>query len=161
MLSLSSAPPQELRHLRRATAENLAAGSLFCYKLASSSSSLLEILEVITTTPLAAMEPESSRQASKSEAAEGSVRSSDTESAMPETSGGNWESCHINEETLSSLEQEGRIAAKEISRWRVDPGAIIPTPSDEEVVMLKSHIDRGFSCPPSYFVKGVLRHYRL
>jgi hypothetical protein len=111
--------------------------------------------------PLAVMEPESPRQASKSEATEGSVRSSDTESAMPETSGGNWESCNVTEEVLSSLEQEGRIAAKEISRWRVDPGASVPAPSDEEVVMLKSHIDRGFSLPPSYFLKGVLRHYRL
>jgi hypothetical protein len=27
--------------------------------------------------------------------------------------------------------------------------------------MLKSHIDRGFSLPPSYFLKGILRHYRL
>jgi hypothetical protein len=27
--------------------------------------------------------------------------------------------------------------------------------------MLKSHIDRGFSLPPPYFLKGILRHYRL
>jgi hypothetical protein len=27
--------------------------------------------------------------------------------------------------------------------------------------MLKSHIDCGLSFPPSYFLKGVLRHYRL
>jgi hypothetical protein len=40
-------------------------------------------LEVISVTPLAAMEPESPRQASKSEAVESSARSSDTESAMP------------------------------------------------------------------------------
>jgi hypothetical protein len=45
-------------------------------------------LEVISATPLAAMETESPRQASKSEAAESSARSSDTESTMPETSGG-------------------------------------------------------------------------
>jgi hypothetical protein len=37
----------------------------------------------------------------------------------------------------------------------------MPAPSDGEIVMLKSHIDRGFSLPPSYFLKGVLRHYRL
>jgi hypothetical protein len=80
---------------------------------------------------------------------------------MPKTSGGNWESCNLDEEILSSLEQEGRIAAKEIYRWQVDPGAIIPAPSDGEVVMLKSHIDRGLSLPPSYFLKGVLWHYRL
>jgi hypothetical protein len=109
----------------------------------------LKILEVITATPLAAMEPELPRQASKSKAAEGSARSSDTESAMPETSGGDWDPCTMNEEILSSLEQEGCIAAKEISRWQVEPGATMPAPSEEEVVILKSHIDRGLSLPPS------------
>jgi hypothetical protein len=59
------------------------------------------------------------------------------------------------------MEQEGRIAAKEISRWRVDPAAAMPAPSDGEIIMLKSHIDRGLSLPPSYFLKGVLRHYML
>jgi hypothetical protein len=95
------------------------------------------------------MELESPRQASKSEAAEGSARSSDTESAIPETSGGDWDSCNLSEEVLSSLEREGRISAKEVSRWRVEPGEAMPAPSDEEVVMLKSHIDRGLSLPPS------------
>jgi hypothetical protein len=107
------------------------------------------------------MEPESPHQASKSEAAESSARSSDIESAIPETSGGSWDPCNLDEGTLSSLEQEGRIATKEISRWRVDPGAAMPAPSDGKIVMLKSHINRGFSLPPSYFLKGVLRHYRL
>jgi hypothetical protein len=118
-------------------------------------------LEVISATPLATMETESPRQASKSEAAESSSRSSDTESAMPKTSGGSWDPCNLDEGTLASMEQEGRIAAKDISRWRVDPGAAMPGPSDGEIVMLKSHIDRGLSLPPSYFLKGVLRHYRL
>jgi hypothetical protein len=80
---------------------------------------------------------------------------------MPETSGGDWDPCTMNEEILSSLEREGRIAAKEISRWRVEPGASMPAPSEEEVVILKSHIDRGLSLLPSYFLKGVLWHYRL
>jgi hypothetical protein len=87
--------------------------------------------------------------------------SSDIESAMPETSGGSWDPCNLDEGTLSSLEQVGRIAAKEISRWRVDLGAAMPAPSDGEIVMLKSHIDRGFSLPPSYFLKGILWLYRL
>jgi hypothetical protein len=67
----------------------------------------------------------------------------------------------MNEEILSSLEQEGRIAAKEISRWQVKPGATMPAPSEEEVIILKSHIDCVLSLPPSYFRKCVLRHYRL
>jgi hypothetical protein len=107
------------------------------------------------------MEPESPCQASKSEAAESSARSSDIESAIPETSGGSWDPCNLDKGILSSLEQEGRIAAKEISRWRIDPRAAMPAPFDGEIVMLKSHIDRGLSLSPSYFLKGVLRHYRL
>jgi hypothetical protein len=107
------------------------------------------------------MEPELPRQASKSKPAEGSARSSDTESAMPETSGGDWEPCSLDEGILSSLEREDRVTAKEISRWQVDPGAIMPAPSDGKVVMLKSHIDRGLSLPPSYFPKGVFQHFRL
>jgi hypothetical protein len=107
------------------------------------------------------MDPESPHQVAASEAAESSARSSDTESAIPETSGCSWDPCNLDEGTLSSLEQEGQISVKEILRWRVDPGAAMPAPSDREIVMLKSHIDRGFSLPPSYFLKGVLRHYRL
>jgi hypothetical protein len=107
------------------------------------------------------MDPESPHQAAASEAAESSARSSDTESAMPETSGGSGDPCNLDKGILSSLELEGRIAAKEILRGRVDPGAAMPAPSDGEIVMLKSHIDRGFSLLPSYFLKGVLRHYRL
>jgi hypothetical protein len=125
------------------------------------SSSSFKILDIISATPLATMDPESPHQAAASEAAESSARSSDTESAMPETSGGSWDPCNLDEGTLSSLEQEGRIAAKEISRWRVDPGAAMPAPSDGEIMMLKSRIDRGFSFLPSYFLKGVLQHYRL
>jgi hypothetical protein len=107
------------------------------------------------------MEPELPHQASKSEPAEGSARSFDTETAMPKTSGGDWEPCNLDKGILSSLEREGRVAAKEISRWRVDPGAIMPAPSKGEIVMLKSHMDRGLSLPPSYFLKGILRHFRL
>jgi hypothetical protein len=76
-----------------------------------------------------------------SEAAESSARSSNIESAMPQTSGGSWDPGNLDEGTLSSLEQEGQIAAKEISRWRGDPDAATPAPSDGEIVMLKSHID--------------------
>jgi hypothetical protein len=118
-------------------------------------------LEVISATPIAAMDPKSPHQAATFEAAESSAQSTDTESAIPKTSGGSWDPCNLDEGTLSSLEQEGRIAAKEISRWRVDPGAAMPAPSDGEIVMLKSHIGRGLSLPPSFFLKGVLRHYRL
>jgi hypothetical protein len=107
------------------------------------------------------MDPETFHQAGTSEAAVNLARSSDTESAIPKTLGGSWDPYNLDEETLSSLEQEGLIAAKEISRWRVDPGAATPAPSKKEIVMLKSHIDWGLSLPPSYFLKSMLWHYRL
>jgi hypothetical protein len=61
--AISDEPPQEF----------FAAGDFSRYKLASSSSSSLEIMEVISTTPLAAMDPESPHQAATSEAAESSA----------------------------------------------------------------------------------------
>jgi hypothetical protein len=88
-----------------------------------------EILDIILATPLAAMDPESSHQAAASEAAEDSAGSLDTESAIPETLGGSWDPCNLDEETLSSLEQEGLVAAKNISKWRLDPGAASSAPS--------------------------------
>jgi hypothetical protein len=83
------------------------------------------------------------------------------ESAIPETSGGSWDPSNLDEEVLSSLEQEGLIAAKEISKWQVEPNVATLAPSKKEIVMLKSHIDRGLSLPPSYFLKSILCHYRL
>jgi hypothetical protein len=59
------------------------------------------------------------------------------------------------------MEQERLIAAREISKWRVEPNAAMPVPTKKEIVMLKSHIDRGLSLPPSYFLKSMLHHYRL
>jgi hypothetical protein len=83
------------------------------------------------------------------------------ESAIPKTSGGRWDPCNLDKDILSSMEQEGLIAAREISKWRVEPNAAMRAPSKKEIVMLKSHIDRGLSLPPSYFLKSLLRHYRL
>jgi hypothetical protein len=54
---------------------------------------------------------------------------------MPKTSGGSWDPCNLDEGILSSLELEGQIVAKEISRCQVDPGAVMPAPSDGEIVI--------------------------
>jgi hypothetical protein len=59
------------------------------------------------------------------------------------------------------MDQEGLIAAKEIPKWRVVPNAATPAPSKKEIVILKSHIDRGLGLPPAYFLNRMLRHYRL
>jgi hypothetical protein len=61
------------------------------------------------------MDPEtSSHHAAMSEVTGNSARSTDTEFAIPKTLGGSWDLCNLDEGVLSSLEQEGLIAAKEI-----------------------------------------------
>jgi hypothetical protein len=82
-------------------------------------------------------------------------------SAIPEYAGGCCNPCYLSEEILSSLEQEGLIEAKEISKWRVEPNSSMPAPLEKEVIMLKSHVDRGLNLPPSYFLKSMLFHYKL
>jgi hypothetical protein len=37
----------------------------------------------------------------------------------------------------------------------------MPVPRKREIVMLKSHVDRGLRLPPSYFLKTMLCHYEL
>jgi hypothetical protein len=120
------------------------------YNLALPSLSV-KILEVISATLLAAMDQEiSTHHASASQDTGNSVESlAHTESAIPKVSGGSWDPCNLDEEVLSLMEQEGLIAAKEITKWRVEPSAAMPAPSKKEIVMLKSHIDRGISLPPS------------
>jgi hypothetical protein len=111
------------------------------------------------------MDPETSTHqdtaASQDSRSHATGSSADTESVTPESSGGNWDPYNLSEDILSSLEQEGLIADRAISKWRVEPNAAMPAPLEKEIVMLKSHIDRGLSLPPSYFLKSMLRHYKL
>jgi hypothetical protein len=145
--------------------EYLAAGAAAPYSRLASSSSSVEYLEIISATPLAAMDPEASSHqdtvASQDTRSRSTGTSADTGSATPDSSGGSWDPHNLSEDILSSLEQEGLIAARAISKLRVEPNAAMPEPLEEEIVMLKSHIDQGLSLPPSYFIKSMLRHYRL
>jgi hypothetical protein len=122
-------------------------------------------LEIISATPLAAMDPETSTHqdttASQDTRSRSTGTSADTECTTLDSSRGSWDPCNLSEDILSSLEQEGLIAARAISKWRVEPNAAMPEPLEEEIVMLKSHIDRGLSLLPSYFIKSMLRHSRL
>jgi hypothetical protein len=59
------------------------------------------------------------------------------------------------------MEAEGLIPAKDRCAWRVVVGEPYPNPQDVERVVLKSHVERGFSFPPSEFFYEVLSHYGL
>jgi hypothetical protein len=74
---------------------------------------------------------------------------------------GSWSPCSLNKEILAAMEHGEFIAERAISQWRVEHNAAMPAPLEKEVVMLKSHIDRGLSLPPSKFLTGMLAYYKL
>jgi hypothetical protein len=47
------------------------------------------------------------------------------------------------------------------SYWRTDHKALVPAPNSTEIVMLKSHVERGLSMPPSSFFTNLLKFYGL
>jgi hypothetical protein len=64
---------------------------------------------------------------------------------------GYWEKCQIKDFHVLALQKEGTVAPKAESQWRIDYKALVSAPNKTKVLMLKSHIERGFSMPPSHF----------
>jgi hypothetical protein len=59
------------------------------------------------------------------------------------------------------LENEGTVASQAESHWRTDFKALVPTPNSSEIVILKSHVERGLSMPLSSFFTNLLKFYGL
>ena len=59
------------------------------------------------------------------------------------------------------MEREGLIAPRIESFWRVNPRETRPDPEDNEVVMMKSHVERGLSLPPSDFFSEAMLFYAV
>jgi hypothetical protein len=59
------------------------------------------------------------------------------------------------------MEGEGTVAPQAESGWRTDFKAPVPIPNPSEIVMLKSHVERGLSMPPSLFFTNLLKFYGL
>jgi hypothetical protein len=59
------------------------------------------------------------------------------------------------------LEDEGTVAPQAESHWRTDFKALVPAPNSNETVMLKYHMERGLSMPPSSFFTNLLKFYGL
>jgi hypothetical protein len=53
------------------------------------------------------------------------------------------------------------MAPQAESHWRTDFKALVPAPNSTEIVMLKSHMERGLSMPPSSFFMNLLKFYGL
>jgi hypothetical protein len=56
---------------------------------------------------------------------------------------GYWVKCHVKDVHVLALEKEGTVAPKAESQWRTDHKALVPGPNKTEILMLKSHVERG------------------
>jgi hypothetical protein len=62
---------------------------------------------------------------------------------------------------IQIMEGEGTMAPQAESGWRTDFKAPVPVPNPSENVMLKSHVERGLSMPPSLSFTNLLNFYGL
>jgi hypothetical protein len=53
------------------------------------------------------------------------------------------------------------VAPQAESHWRTDHKALVLAPNSTEILMLKSHVERGLSMPLSQFFMNLLKYYGL
>jgi hypothetical protein len=83
------------------------------------------------------------------------------EEQIPRNLHGYWVKCHVKDVHVQALEDEGTVAPQAESHWRTNHKALVPAPNSTEIVMLKSHVERGLSMPPSSFFTNLLKFYGL
>ncbi|KAK1651753.1 hypothetical protein QYE76_069558 [Lolium multiflorum] len=71
---------------------------------------------------------------------------------------GKWWPCTTTEMELKNLESEDFLQPES---WRLVPNELAPAPRDDEMVLTKALIERGFSFPPSDFFLEILKTYGL
>ncbi|KAK1683845.1 hypothetical protein QYE76_044693 [Lolium multiflorum] len=71
---------------------------------------------------------------------------------------GKWWPCTTTKAELMNLEAEGFLQP---GSWRSVPNALAPAPEDNEMVLTKALVERGFSFPPSDFFLEILKVYGL
>ncbi|KAK1616872.1 hypothetical protein QYE76_022389 [Lolium multiflorum] len=71
---------------------------------------------------------------------------------------GKWWPCTTTEMELKNLESEGFLQP---GSWRSVPDEPAPAPRDDEMVLTKALVERGFSFPPSEFFLEILKTYGL
>jgi hypothetical protein len=83
------------------------------------------------------------------------------EEQIPQNLHGYWQKSHVKDAHIQVLEDEGTVAPQAESGWRTDFKAPVPAPNSSEIMMLKSHVERGLSMPPSSFFTNLLKFYGL
>jgi hypothetical protein len=85
----------------------------------------------------------------------------DEEEQIPQNLHGYWQKSHVKDSDVQTMEGEGTVAPLAESLWRTDFKAPVPIPNPSEIVMLKSHVERGLNMPPSLFFTNLLKFYEL
>jgi hypothetical protein len=80
---------------------------------------------------------------------------------IPQNLHGYWQKSQVKDSDVQTMEGEGTVAPQAKSLWRTDFKAPAPTPNPSEIVMLRSHVERGLSMPPSLFFTNLLKFYGL
>jgi hypothetical protein len=83
------------------------------------------------------------------------------EEKIPRNLHGYWVKCHVKDTHVQALENEDTMAPQAESHWRTDHKALVPAPDSTKILMLKSHVERGLSMPPSHFFMNLLKFYGL
>jgi hypothetical protein len=83
------------------------------------------------------------------------------EEKIPQNLHGYWVKCHVKDAHVQSLENEGTMAPQAESHWRTEFKALPPAPNSTEIMMLKSHVEKGLIMPPSPFFTNLLKFYGL
>jgi hypothetical protein len=83
------------------------------------------------------------------------------EEQIPRNLHGYWVKCHVKDAHVQALEDEDTMAPQVESHWRTDHKALVLAPNSTKIVMLKSHVERGLSMPPSFFFMNLLKFYGL
>ncbi|KAK1663927.1 hypothetical protein QYE76_052086 [Lolium multiflorum] len=95
---------------------------------------------------------EAEKKAEEMAAKKSKARQRDSESK------GKWWPCTTTNIELQNLEGEGFLQP---GSWRATPSALGPAPQDNEMVLTKALVERGFSFPPSDFFLEILKAYGL
>ncbi|KAK1681632.1 hypothetical protein QYE76_042480 [Lolium multiflorum] len=95
---------------------------------------------------------EAEKKAEEMAAKKSKARQRDSESK------GKWWPCTTTNIELQNLEGEGFLQP---GSWRATPSALAPAPQDNEMVLTKALVERGFSFPPSDFFLEILKAYGL
>jgi hypothetical protein len=106
-----------------------------------------------------AAEEEGNDGRAKEEEHDGGIRAE--EEQIPMNLHGYWVKCNIKDTHVQALEDEGTMAPRAESHWRTDHKALVPALDSTEILMLKSHVERGLSMPPSHFFSNLLKYYGL